>query len=44
MLSIGSILRIIAGIVAMMLTIGKNFSLQNVAHSRHGLDAVRDGT
>jgi hypothetical protein len=29
MLSIGSILTIIAGIVAIMGTIGKNFSLQN---------------
>jgi len=44
MLSVGSILTIIAGIVAMMLTIGKSFSLQNVARSRQGLDSVRDGT
>jgi hypothetical protein len=44
MLSIGSILTIRAGIVAMMVTIGKNFSLQNVARIRHGLDSVRVGT
>jgi len=44
MLSIGSILTIIAGSVAMMVTTGKNFSLQNVPCSRQGLDSVRDGT
>jgi len=44
MLKIGSLLTIMAGIVTVMVTIGKNFSFQNVPCSRHGLDSVRDGT